>query len=117
MPTRTILFHITAFQQFVFYCLAILAVAICFHGFSRRYRLWRQGRPGLKITDWPGRFRMLWNQVMAHRRIRRRKYAGRMHLLIFYGFFVLFLGTTIVAIEHYGAFIFGEHWFYKGSFY
>ncbi len=117
MPTRTILFHITAFQQSVFYCLAILSVLICFHGFYRRYRLWRQGKPSARVSDWPARFKLLWDQVMAHRRVRRRKYAGRMHVLLFYGLFMLFIGTVIVAIEHYGAMVFGHHWFYKGAFY
>src|SRR5437588_12083471 len=117
MPTRTILFHITAGQQIMFYSLAVLAVAVCLFGFYRRYRLWMIGKPAPKVTDWPGRLKMLWYQVMAHRRVRRRKYAGRMHLLLFYGLFVLFIGTVIVAIEHYGAFMFGEHWLYKGWFY
>src|SRR5205807_545653 len=47
----------------------------------------------------------------------RRSYAGKMHLLLFYGFAVLFLGTCIVAIEHYGALVFGDHWFYRDAFY
>src|SRR5258708_687528 len=40
-----------------------------------------------------------------------------MHALIFYGVFALFVGTCIVAVEHYGALIFGDHWLYKGWFY
>ncbi len=80
-------------------------------------KLWRNGLPFPKVTDWPKRIKSLADQMFAHRRIRRRSYAGKMHALIFFGMFVLFIGTNIVAVEHYGALIFGEHWLYKGSFY
>ena len=89
----------------------------CAWGFYRRFRLWRQGKPIPKRTDWPQRIRAVLDQSFAHRRTRRRKYAGSMHLLIFFGFFALFVGTNIVAVEHYGAYVFGEHWLYRGAFY
>jgi Fe-S oxidoreductase len=117
MPTRTIFFHITARAQIVFYVLALISVAVCFDGFRRRWELWRQGRPSPPVTDWPARGQALFAQVLGQRRVRRRRYAGEMHLLIFYGMIVLFLGTTIVAIEHYGALAFGDHWLYRGRFY
>lgn len=117
MPTRTIFFHIPFVGQAIFYTLAMVSVIVCFYGFYRRVRLWRQGQPFPVITDWPGRLRMLFDQIVAHRRIRRRNYAGKMHLLIFFGFAALFTGTCIVGIEHYGALVFGEHWLYKGAFY
>jgi len=117
MATRTILFHITPLQQAIFYLLAFLSVAVCVYGLYRRWRLWRQGRPVAPFTDWPARLKRLADQMFAHRRIRRRRYAGRMHLLIFFGFLALFIGTCIVAVEHYGAYLFGDHWFYRGAFY
>lgn len=117
MPTRTILFHIPPLQQALFYLLAVISVAVCFYGFYRRWRLWQQGRPVPPIRDWPARLKGLADQTLAHRRIRRRPYAGTMHLLLFFGFLALFAGTCIVAIEHYGAFLFGDHWFYRGLFY
>jgi len=103
--------------QMVFYLLALIALAVCFHGFHRRWRLWRQGQPLDPIKDWPRRLRAVWEQVAEQRRTRRRKYAGWMHAGIFFGMFVLFLGTCIVAVEHYGALVLGDHWLYKGWFY
>ncbi|MCX6366686.1 MAG: heterodisulfide reductase-related iron-sulfur binding cluster [Armatimonadetes bacterium] len=117
MPTRTILFHISGPQQVVFYLLAVLAMAICFYGIWRRLPVWRGGKPLPPVKNWPGRLRSVLDQSLAQRRVRRRKLAGGMHAGIFYGFLALFIGTVIVAIEHYGALIFGEHWFYKGKFY
>jgi Fe-S oxidoreductase/nitrate reductase gamma subunit len=117
MPTRTVFFHISPTGQAVFYLLALTAMAACFYGFYRRWRIWQQGRPVDPIKDWPGRIRELYAQVLAQRRTRRRKYAGKMHTLIFFGMIILFVGTCIVAVEHYGAILLGDHWFYKGAFY
>ena len=117
MATRTIFFHISPASQALLYLLSLVSVAICFWGFYRHVRLWRQGRPLPPVRDWPKRLRMLWEQVVAHRRTRRRRYAGTLHVGIFFGMIVLFIGTCIVAVEHYGATLFGDHWFYKGAFY
>ncbi|WP_395091895.1 heterodisulfide reductase-related iron-sulfur binding cluster [Armatimonas sp.] len=117
MPTRKILLHITSGQQVAFYLLALVAMAVCAYGIFRRWKAWRGGKPLPPVTNWPGRFRILLDQTLAQRRVRRRRLAGGMHAGIFYGFLALFIGTTIVGIEHYGALLFGEHWFYKGAFY
>ncbi len=117
MATRTIFFHISGAQQIAFYALAVIALAVCAWGVLRRVILWRQGQPVPKMQDWPGRLRTLFDQAVAHRRTRRRKVAGWFHALIFFGMLVLFIGTNIVSLEHYGAFVFGEHWLYRGWFY
>ncbi|MBT7253563.1 MAG: 4Fe-4S dicluster domain-containing protein, partial [Planctomycetaceae bacterium] len=42
--------------------------------------------------------------ILLQRRVRRqRKAAGRAHVLLFGGFGVLFIGTILIAIEHYSA--------------
>src|ERR1043165_4630819 len=117
MATRTIFFHVSPLQQVLFYALALVAIAVCAYGFYCRYAHWCIGKPVIAKIDWRARAIMLWDQVMAHRRIRRRKYAGSMHAFIFFGMFALFIGTCIVAVEHYGALLFGHHWLYKGAFY
>ena len=99
-PTRTIFLHISPVGQAVFYGLALLALIVCIHGFRRRWVLWRQGRPISPVPDWPKRMKAVFDQAVMHRRTRRRKYAGGMHALIFFGIVVLFLGTCVVAIEH-----------------
>jgi Fe-S oxidoreductase len=116
-PTRNVFFTITPVMQIVFYALALATIVVCFHGFYRRFALWKQGRKITGIRNLPGRIVTLADMVLAHRRTRRRRYAAPMHMLIFFGMLVLFIGTNIVGLEHYGALIFGEHWLYKGGFY
>lgn len=117
MPTRTIFYHISPSEQVVFYLLAALSLAICVYGIWRRVPVWRGGKPLPPLKNGPQRLKAVLIQTLAQRRVRRRRLAGGMHAAIFFGFLALFIGTTIVAIEHYGALIFGEHWFYKGAFY
>lgn len=117
MPTRTIFFQISVTGQIIFYLLATISLAVCFYGYYRRWKTWRQGRPSQEPIPNAQRLKELWQQVAQQRRTRRRRYAGRMHTLIFLGILALFTGTCIVAIEHYGALVFGDHWLYKGLFY
>ena len=117
MATRTIFFQISPLQQGFFYLLSALSVFLCLYGIGRRIVLWRQGHALPPIKDWPTRLKTLSDQMIAHRRIRRRRSAGKMHMLIFFGMLALFIGTNIVGVEHYGAYFFGAHWFYRGWFY
>ncbi|MCS6776595.1 MAG: (Fe-S)-binding protein [Chloroherpetonaceae bacterium] len=117
MPSRTLFLHITPAGKTVFYLLATLSALLCLYGIYRRWKTWQQGRPGSPIADWSRRLRTAMEHILAHRRVRRRRFAGTLHALIFAGILVLFIGTCIVAIEHYGAWVFGEKWLYKGTFY
>lgn len=117
MATRELFFHISTAQQVFFYLLSVLSLWVCFWGVYRRFRIWQQGKPDAGISHWPSRLRDLAAQMLAHRRVRRRRYAGLFHLGIFYGMLALFIGTNIVAVEHYGALRFGPHWLYRGWFY
>jgi Fe-S oxidoreductase/nitrate reductase gamma subunit len=116
-PTRTVFFTISTPMQVVFYAMALITIVVCFNGFYRRFKLWRQGRKFPPVRNLPKRILGLADQMLAHRRVRRRPYAGLMHLLIFFGMLALFVGTNIVGAEHYGALLLGEHWLYKGGFY
>lgn len=121
MATRQIFFQITPAQQAFFYFLALLSVAIAAYGLWARLCLWRQGEAS---DNAPGRKRSLqsalqdlFRNIIAHERIKRRTLPGRAHAMIFAGFLALFLGTCVVAIEHYGSFMLDERWLYKGWFY
>ena len=45
--------------------------------------------------------------------IRRDRYAGIAHLLVVYGFLILFWGTCLVFLEHDTPLHFYYGWFYK----
>ncbi len=100
------------------YGLIAVSTAVFFAGVGLLVAKYRRGRPTEGLT---GLGRRVWaaaGVVFSHRWIRRRdSAAGLGHLLIFYGFLVLFAGTAILAFQDDVAKpLFGFD-FWRGSFY
>lgn len=100
-PTREIFLHLSPWMQGVFYVVGIGASLALIHGLWRRVAKYRRGRSDYRFDDLPHRVFSAARAIMAGVTIRRGDaYAGRAHFLIFWSFVVLFIGTTIVAIDH-----------------
>ena len=83
----------------VMYTLLIPMLAVFGYGFYRHLALWRRGLP-LQRFDRPAeRIRLLIRQALVQSRTARDVYAGIFHRMIFYGFIVLAIATTIVALQ------------------
>ncbi len=105
--TREILGNVDSLSRTIFYVLTVFALCSFFHGLWSRWTLWRQG---CRRDSSPQsmRFRVIARRVVTRillqRRVRRqRQGAGRAHVLLFGGFGILFVGTVLIAIEHYSA--------------
>ncbi len=111
VPTRQEFMHIPEWEQHLFYGLVYFSLVIAGIQFAFRAKLWLQGKP----IDWkPDFFGNIWRYVLGQKKVQgsRQKSGAPMHLLIFYGFLTLFIGTTILAINTYSP------WkFYYGLFY
>lgn len=95
MPTREIFWNISG--NFLMYIFIGLALVIFFSGFYKHYMLWNMGQA-------EKRDRHLWlfiKKIISHRNILKETLPGGLHLLIFWGFIVLFLATVIIAIQQY----------------
>jgi Fe-S oxidoreductase/nitrate reductase gamma subunit len=101
MASRGDLWNIQ-FGELVYLLGALLVVAVAY-GLYRRLRLWRMGSEDDRLRNLPGRVREFIIKTKAdglwHKRIVRNRYAGVMHLLIFGGFIVLLMGTSLDAID------------------
>lgn len=98
------------------YGLCIIATAICAWGVYRRVKVWRRGTATESNESLGASLVRLARHVLVQVRIARVPWAYASHITIFYGFIVLFIGTVIVALEHYGIFgLFGISW--TGTFY
>src|SRR5688572_27278697 len=119
MPTRQIAWNVGEFALAVMYALVAVQPLLLFYSGTRRYLAWRRGRPTGPILKVGFRLRTMLGVVFLHRRLLRPGYvyAGLMHLFIFYGFVVLFIGTIIVLIEADIAQPFFGVSFYHGNFY
>ncbi len=80
------------------YILTTVGVAVFLYGFYEMVKVWRLGR-AWKPGDWKTSMKRLVVGLATHRKFRQDKRPGTMHAWIFFGFVVLFIGTTIVAID------------------
>jgi Fe-S oxidoreductase/nitrate reductase gamma subunit len=120
--TREIFGNVPGWATAAFYVLAAIAVATWGYGIVRRVRLWRQGRRSDFSLDIAVACRRLLSEVLLQRRLGLRRPAANLaHKLLFSGFFVLLVGTTLVAIEHVLADLLGREAgdpvFHKGAYY
>ena len=100
------------------YVLIVISTAVFFWGIWRLVRKYRLGRRSLPVDAPARRLVRTASIVLTHRWINRRDpVAGVAHLLIFYGFVVLFIGTAILGFQDDVAKpLFGFD-FWRGDFY
>src|SRR6202165_1679379 len=101
MPTRQIGWNVSEVAFAVMYVLVALQAVVLAYGGTRRYLMWRRGRPPGPIGRIGERVRKALAVAFLHRRLIRPGYiySGLMHLFIFWGFVVLFIGTLIWLLE------------------
>src|SRR5688572_19766391 len=127
-PTRETFGNIPQSSQVLFYCLTVVTMAVFAYGIWLRFKLWRQGAPiGLseliagnlqqicaKLK--PGLRRLL-ADGLGQKRVRGRGLPSWAHLLLFAGFMMLFLGTTLLEIDHLTSGISDALKFHRGTYY
>ena len=127
-PTRETFGNIPQVSQTLFYVLTAVAMAVFAYGIWRRFRLWRQGvsigtkelfvgglkRIGEKLR--PG-LRRLFVEALGQKRVRGRGLPSYAHIGLFAGFMMLFLGTTLLEIDHIASWISSSLHFHKSTYY
>ncbi|HJQ80113.1 MAG TPA: (Fe-S)-binding protein [Lacipirellulaceae bacterium] len=98
--TREIFGNVPGWAQTLFYVLAAAAIITWLYGVLRRVRLWKQGRRDGNGVNWPLAVGRLARDVLFQQRLWGRGAASLAHVLLFSGFVVLLIGTTLIAIEH-----------------
>ena len=117
--TRDTFAGLETWQIALWYGLIVASVAIFVYGVLRLFLKYRRGRGHEKLGNARERAERVVRVVFTHAWIRRRdSMAGLGHLLVFYGFMVLFAGTVILAFQDDFAnpvlsFEFWHGWFYK----
>jgi hypothetical protein len=107
-------------EKVIWYVLILVSTAIFAWGCFRLVRKYARGRSAFTFDRPTRRARRALKTTITHAWIRRRDpLAGLGHLLIFYGFLVLFAGTAILAFQDDVArplfgFDFWRGWFYLG---
>ena len=85
----------------LFYAIGYVAIAIFMYGVYVQIRKYRRGAPDGSWGQLLNRFIDMIKMMVSHRTlVRRDKSAGRAHGLIFLGFILLFIGTSVITLEY-----------------
>ena len=116
--TRETFANLDTWQIVLWYVLIVVSTAIFFWGAVKLALKYRRGRGAFKVDEPKRRLQRVTEVVVTHSWIRKRDpAAGLGHLLIFYGFMVLFAGTAILAFQDdFASPVLGWH-FFEGWFY
>ena len=115
--TREIFWNVGSWVRWPVYGLGFIVVLILVYGLTRRIRLWRTGRPEYRLDNVLKRIGSLLSFGLFHRRILKDPYPGISHLLIFWGFIILLLGTFLIFVQEDFTRLFFGGVFLQGSFY
>jgi len=96
-PTRQIYWNIS--QIWVMYFLLLPTVAIGIYGVYLRFSSWRRGAPAARFDHPAARIKLVLKHAIAQRRTARNRYSGVFHQFISYGFVILTIATTVVALD------------------
>lgn len=101
METRALFWGLESFGVTAFYLIGFAAIGAFIWGFASAVRKYLRGRPSpVALDDVAGVKRMV-ADLLTHRTLRRRDpYAGAAHAAIFFGFAILFIGTSIITLEY-----------------
>jgi Fe-S oxidoreductase/nitrate reductase gamma subunit len=111
-PTREIFGNIAPWMQGIFYLLIIISVVILIWRFWLRLGLWRSGVAGEFERDWRVWLKRLVTYALYQKRVHRKSLGGILHVFLFSGFAVLFVGTTLLFIADKG-----PVYFHRGMYY
>ena len=89
-----------AYTRWIIYGLAVVIVAVFVYGVWQRIRAYRMGKPAEGALDNLGaRIVDLIRYGIAQTRVIREAYPGIFHLFIFWGFVILFIGTSLTVFD------------------
>jgi Fe-S oxidoreductase/nitrate reductase gamma subunit len=97
IPAREIYWNISGILWM--YILLLITVIIFVWKFYRRYRLWKLGQPDARLNHIGVRIKLVLQYALAQGRVLKKRYPAIMHLLIYTGFIILFIGTVLIFIE------------------
>jgi Fe-S oxidoreductase len=96
--TREVLWNID--HVWVMYALLVPTLAISGYGIYRRARLWRRGLAKNRLDRPLARIGLVLKYAVLQARTWRKLYPGSYHAMIFWGFVVLTIATTVVMIDY-----------------
>jgi Fe-S oxidoreductase/nitrate reductase gamma subunit len=110
--TRQVFGNIAPWMQVVFFIMIAASIGVLIWQIAARALLWRKGLRGGVEQDWRVRIQRLVVYALAQKRVHKKTLGALLHLLLFSGFVVLTIGTTLLAIAYDGPYYFHHGWYY-----
>jgi len=101
-PYRIIYWQIGSTAHWIFYILAGISVAFFLAGMAAYIRVWKKKAAYAEVSfSWDALKRAILDTFLGRRVFHGDIPAGTMHLLLFWGFLILFIGTVLMAAHEY----------------
>lgn len=115
METRGLWWNIHDFPHYkeIFYTLFLISLVFFIYGFYLKIKNWTRGKPKNNFNDFVPRIKKMFLGSFLHKGWGKDKAAIWAHILIFYGFFVLWIGTDILTVQDKMPEYFFHSTFYK----
>ncbi len=110
--TREVFGNIPPWMRVVFFIMIAASIAVLVRQVAARVWLWRKGQKGGFEHSWRVWIERLVVYAVAQKRVHRKSLGALLHLLLFSGFVVLTIGTTLLAIAYDGPYYFHHGWYY-----
>jgi len=110
--TREVFGNIAPWMQVVFFVMIFASIGWLVWQVIARARFWGKGEPGGFERDWRVWLQRLTVYALAQKRVHQKSLGALLHLLLFSGFVVLTIGTTLLGIAHDGPYNFHHGWYY-----
>jgi Fe-S oxidoreductase/nitrate reductase gamma subunit len=111
--TREVFGNIAPWMRVLFFAMMAVSTGWPIWQVWARARLWRKGRRGGRFEhSWRVSIQRLIIYALAQKRVHRKSLGALLHLLLFSGFVVLTIGTTLLAIAYDGPYYFHHGWYY-----
>ncbi|MEO6969845.1 MAG: heterodisulfide reductase-related iron-sulfur binding cluster [Chthoniobacterales bacterium] len=110
--TREVFGNIAPWMRVVFFVMIGASMGVLAWQVLAHFRQWRKGRPGGFEKDWRVWLQRLTVYALAQKRVHKKSLGALLHLLLFSGFLVLAIGTTLLGIAYDGPYYFHHGWYY-----
>lgn len=110
--TREVFGNIAPWMQVVFFAMIAASIGVLAWQVMTHVRLWQKGRPSGFERDPRVWIQRLIVYALAQKRVHKKSLGALLHLLLFSGFVVLTIGTTLLGIAHDGPYNFHHGWYY-----
>jgi Fe-S oxidoreductase/nitrate reductase gamma subunit len=99
VPFRDNFWNVPYWAQIFLYFTMAVAVLAMLLGIYWRIRVWRRGQPAVRFDHLGERLGRLTKYAIGQTKILSQRYPGWMHLGIFWGFVLLFMGTVLATLD------------------